>query len=167
MTSDPSLPYSIRLLRRANRLIAALLRSPLHGLLSRDVLLLRYAGARSGRSYALPLSYVVLDGRTYLCTRSSRWWRNLRSTPRVELRLRGQRVGASATVLDPASDEALAGFRAFVEHNPRTGEVLYAVPRGAGDRAHEDDLAREVRRSVVVRLDLDDPRADRRSYSVA
>src|SRR5687767_9984735 len=111
MTTTPeALPLSIRVLRRLNPLVMAILRSPLHRLLSRDLLLLTYVGARSGRRRVLPLSYVELDGLPYLCTRSSLWWRSLRATPHVELVLRGRRLAAVADVLDATSQEALAGF---------------------------------------------------------
>lgn len=155
MTTTPErLPLSIRLLRRLNPLVTAILRSPLHGLLSKDLLLLDHVGARSGRRRVLPLSYVEIDGRPYLCTRSSLWWRNLRAMPRVELVLRGRRVAAVAEVLEAGSRDALAGLRAFLTANPRTGEILYDVRSGADRRPREDDLAREAERSVVVRLDV-------------
>jgi len=48
--------------------IVAVLRSPLHGLLSATLLVLGYTGRRTGRLYRLPLSYVERDGRLYLCT---------------------------------------------------------------------------------------------------
>src|SRR4051794_26226261 len=92
------LPLSIRLLRRLNPLVVALLRSPLHGLLSKDLLLLTYTGRKTGRSRTLPLSYVEIGGHVYLCTRSSLWWTSLRDGARVEIRLRGHRSGASAVV---------------------------------------------------------------------
>lgn len=149
---DDHVPADIRLLRRFNWLIRAVLRSPLHRLLSDDLLVLTCNGRRSGRRMRLPLSYVARDGHLYLCTRNSRWWRNLRGDAVVELRLRGRLVAARATVLDASSDEALAGLRLFVTHNPRTGERLYAVRRG-DDGPREGDLVREVRRSTVVRLD--------------
>jgi deazaflavin-dependent oxidoreductase (nitroreductase family) len=155
MKNEESLPLSIRVLRRLNPLLMALLRSPLHGLLSRDLLLLGYVGARSGRRRELPLSYVEVDGVPYLCTRTSLWWRNLRAKPQVELCLRGRRVAARATVLDPASREALDGLRAFVTRNPRTGTMLYEVRSGADRRPVDEDVTREVLRSVVVRLDVE------------
>ncbi len=150
-----SLPLAIRLLRRLNPLIAAILRSPLHGLVSRNLLALSYVGAKSGRRRTLPLSYVEVGGRLYLCTRSSAWWRNLRAGRAVELRLRGRRVGATPLVVDPRSDEALDALRAFLTANPRTGEMLYDVRTDPTRRPLEDDLRREVPRSVVVRLDVD------------
>ena len=56
-------------------------------------------------------------------------------------------------VLDPDSKEALDGLRAFVTANPTTGVKLYRIRRGPDGRPDETDLAREVRRSVVVRLE--------------
>lgn len=152
--SAETLPIAIRVLRRLNPGIGWLLRSPLHGVLSRDLLLLTYVGAKTGVRRTLPLSYVEVGGRPYLCTRTSGWWRNLRNGRPVELRFRGRRVTATPTVLDVATPEALDAFGAFLGRNPKTGEMLYEVPRGRDGRPREDDLRREVRRSVVVRLDL-------------
>ena len=146
-------PFPVRVLRRMRPVIAALLASPLHGLLSRDVLLMTYTGRKSGRPYTLPLSYVEQGGILYLCTRpeGSRWWRNLKGGGAVQLRWRGRSVSASATVLDADSPEALEGLRAFVTRNPGTGELLYHVAREGG-APREGDLEREVGDSVVVRL---------------
>src|SRR2546423_767043 len=74
LTAAP-LPLAIRVLRRLNPAIVWILRSPLHRLLSANLLALTYTGASSGVAWTLPLSYVALGGRLYLCTRSSRWWR--------------------------------------------------------------------------------------------
>lgn len=150
-----TLPMAIRVLRRLNPVIGWILRSPLHGVLSRDLLLLTYVGPRTGVRRTLPLSYVEVAGRPHLCTRTSGWWRNLRNGRPVELHFRGRRVTATPVVLDLATPEALDAFRAFLTRNPKTGEMLYEVPRGRNGRPGEDDLRREVLRSVVVRLDVD------------
>jgi hypothetical protein len=152
-TTEPPLPLAIRLLRRLNPVIAGILRSRAHGLVSRDLLLLCYVGAKSGITRTLPLSYVEVGGRLYLCTRSSRWWLSLRSGAPVVLWLRGRRVSATPTIVDLRSAEALSALRAFLTANPKTGEMLYEVRHGKDGRPVEDDLGREVSRSVVVRLD--------------
>lgn len=146
-------PLSIRVLRRFNWLVRSILRSPLHGVASRDLLVLAYTGARTRQPRVLPLSYVEHDGCLYLCTRSSLWWRNLRAVPQVEAWLRGRRVAATARVVEPSSAEARDALRAFLGRNPRTGEILYDVRSIAG-RPCEEDVVREAPRSVVVRLDL-------------
>jgi hypothetical protein len=145
-------PLPVRILRRLKPVIVAILGSPLHGLMSRDILLLTWTGRRTGARHTLPLSYVRLGSRLYLCTRpeGSKWWLNLRGGTDVDLVLEGRPVRATATVLDRESEEALDGLRAFVTRNPGTGEMLYHVARGP----READLLREVHASVVVRLDL-------------
>jgi hypothetical protein len=153
-TAAPPLPVAIRVLRRFNPLIAALLRSPLHRIVSRNLLLLTYVGAKSGVSRTLPLSYVEVGSRLYLCTRSSLWWRSLRNGRTVALRLRGRHESATPVVVDLATAEALDALRAFLTANPKTGEMLYQVRAGTDGRPVEDDLRREVLRSIVVRLDI-------------
>ena len=148
---EAHVPPSIRLLRRFNWLVRAILRSPLHGLASGDLLVLAYTGARTRQRRVLPLSYVEHDGRLYLCTRNSMWWRNLRTEPAVEVWLRGRRVAAAAHVVEPTSAEARDALRAFLARNPRTGEILYDV-KSSGGRPCEEDVVREAPRSVVVRL---------------
>ena len=162
-TADSPVPFSIRLLRRAKPLVLALLRSPLHRLLSADILALTWRGRRSGREYTLPLSYVRAPDRNdvvYLCTRpeGSRWWRNFRGGVECHALVGGRRCRAQADVLDPDSDEALAGLRLFVTRNPGTGRMLYNIePRRDGNGPtgpDPEDLAREVANSVVLRLRL-------------
>lgn len=152
---EAPLPLAIRVLRRLNPAIGWVLRSPLHGLASRNLLLLTYVGAKTGRTLTLPLSYVEVGGRPYLCTRTSLWWRNLRGGRAVELHLRGRRVTATPVVVDLSSSEALDALRAFLTVNPKTGEMLYSVRNGTDGRPLEDDLRREIGRSVVVRLDVE------------
>ncbi len=147
------LPASIRILRRMNPLILALLRSPLHGLLSRNLLVLTYVGQRTGSRRSLPLSYVALGDDLILCTRNWFWWRSLRDGRPVEMDLRGQHTTVTPRILDPGSTEALEGFTAFLTKNPGTGETLYGVARGSDGRPRREDLEREVLRSVVVRLE--------------
>lgn len=152
--AEAPLPFAIRVLRRLNPVIAGVLRSPLHQLLSRNLLLLTYVGTKSGRRRTLPLSYVMVGERLYLCTRSSRWWRQLRNGRPVGLRFCGRQVEATPTIVDLSSAEALDALRAFLTANPKTGEMLYEVRIDRDRRPCEADLRREVLRSVVVRLDV-------------
>ena len=66
------------LYRLVNRVVALVLRSPLHGLVSRRILLLTFVGRRSGRTLAVPLNYVRVDGYIVCFTGPawSAWWKN-------------------------------------------------------------------------------------------
>jgi len=62
-----------------NPVLIQLLRSPLHGLLSKSVMLITYAGRKSGKEYTAPVSYVRHDGALLIvASREHAWWRNLR-----------------------------------------------------------------------------------------
>jgi hypothetical protein len=79
--------------RSGNQVIALLLRSPLHRLLSRRLTLITVTGRRSGREHTLPVSYKVNGQRLtipVLWPERKLWWRNLRNDAPVRLRLRGE-----------------------------------------------------------------------------
>jgi hypothetical protein len=78
--------------RSANRLVVAILASPLHPLCSGRLALITVTGRRSGRRHTLPVGYTEHDGRLtipVLWPGRKRWWRNLRGGAAVQVRLRG------------------------------------------------------------------------------
>ena len=103
-----------RLMSRLNPMIAWLLRSPLHPLLSSGLMLVQVTGRRTGRRYWIPVGY-QRDGNTLtvLVSRARRkqWWRNYRDPGPVAVLLRGRTLHGRAQVLPPES----ATFRAAVE----------------------------------------------------
>jgi hypothetical protein len=78
-----------------NRPLALLLRSPLHGVASRSLLLISVTGRRTGRVHTLPVMYrEAADGVLTIgvaAPADKRWWRNLRGDgAAVRVRLRGR-----------------------------------------------------------------------------
>jgi hypothetical protein len=62
-----------------NPFVKALLRSPLHGIASKNIALLHFRGRKSGREFVTPLSYVRENGTVCLLSaHGTRWWMNLR-----------------------------------------------------------------------------------------
>ena len=76
-----------------NPVVAAILRSRFHHLLSGRLIVLSYSGMRSGRTIAVPVGYKELaPGRLRISVGNpSRkvWWRNLRGGAAVTVTLRG------------------------------------------------------------------------------
>ena len=106
-----------------NPIVRTLLRSPLHGLMSGNTMLLSYRGRRSGRQFVIPVSYVRTDrGVGAFAARESAWWKNLQDGPEVELRLAGRSVQARARVEKDDRGAIAEGLTRF----------LVAVPRDAG-----------------------------------
>lgn len=87
--------------RTGNRVVALLLRSPLHPLVSRQLALITVTGRRSGKSYALPVGYRRTGDRVTIPVgwpERKLWWRNLRGGSRVRLRLGNEERGGVANV---------------------------------------------------------------------
>jgi hypothetical protein len=121
-----------RYYRVLNALMRVLLRSPLHGLRSRRVLLLEFQGRRSGRRYRMPVSFWARSEHEVVCLTSatwSQWWRNLDDAA-VVLWLRGHpRQGHAVLIGDPAlKHELVAGFLGHNAHDAHH----YDVPLAGG-----------------------------------
>lgn len=153
MTAEAeALPFRIHVLRRLNPAITCLLKSPIHGVASKRLLVLQYRGRKSGRHYTIPLVYVSLSGRTYCVTRNTQWWRNAVSAPTVTMWLRGLRVEARAERVATTSAEARAAFSQFLTENPGTASLLYGVRVDAHGDPDGGDIDREIHNSNIIRL---------------
>ncbi len=96
-------------MRPDNLIISAIVRSPLHRLMSGTVILLRFRGRKSGQTYTIPVQYARSDGELILFAMGAarkQWWRNLRAHPEVNVLLQG--VWRRATARLVTGDEALA-----------------------------------------------------------
>ena len=113
-----------RLLRHLNPLIAWLLRSALHPLVSGGLMLLEVTGRRTGRRYWIPLGY-QRDGEviTVLVSHAGRkqWWRNYQQPGPVRILLRGQTVAAQARVVPPDSPAFDAAIEGTLRRLPALG----------------------------------------------
>jgi hypothetical protein len=90
--------------RSGNRLVAVLLRSALHPLVSRHLALISVTGRRTGAVHTFPVGFResgdVLTIPVMLPQRKL-WWRNLRDGAPVSLRLRGaERSGQAVARVD-------------------------------------------------------------------
>jgi F420H(2)-dependent quinone reductase len=85
--------------RTANPLIALTLRSPAHGLLSRNLALITVTGRKSGRRFTFPVIYRQDGDRVTIDVgwpERKYWWRNLLDGGPVEMRIRGHRRAGHA-----------------------------------------------------------------------
>lgn len=99
-TREPPLPKQLYVI--INPLMAAILRSPLHGLISKSLMLLIYEGRKSGKRYIIPVGYVPQGNRLYVFTHSP-WWKNFAQSAPVAMRLQGKLVRGTATRTDDAA----------------------------------------------------------------
>ena len=74
-----------------NPFVALLARSPLHFIISNQVLVIQFKGRRSGKSFLVPVSYHEHES-SYTCVtlRSNIWWRNLKDISHTQIWLQGK-----------------------------------------------------------------------------
>lgn len=151
--SPPRRRPSPRAMRQINRLPKAILRSPLHGLISKKILLLTFAGRISGQRYTTPVSY-VRAGDTLLLGTESRWYKNLRGGVPVGVRLQGRERSGVAEVID--DEEGMRqSYRTILTIDRGYGRFIDVTldPDGQPNR---DAVARARQRGlVVIRVQLD------------
>ncbi len=137
--------------RLYNPIVVSLLRSPLHGVMSKSVMLLTYRGRRSAREFTTPVSY-VRDGDNLLVvgSRDHSWWKNLRGGAPVLARVRGRSLEGIAEAFEgeDAEDGLLAVLRAVPAYRRYWGVELDAIDRPEDPEA----LARIARDNTRVRV---------------
>jgi deazaflavin-dependent oxidoreductase (nitroreductase family) len=137
-----------------NGLVIFLLRTPLHVLLSQSMMLITYTGRKSGKQYCIPVNYLPIDeeqGRVFLTTslRKRTWWRNLRGSAPVSLRIQGKNYPATAQAVEDEAD-VVANLAVFLSHVPNFARYIdiKLTPDGVPD---PQDLRQAAQKRVMVR----------------
>lgn len=107
-----------KLFRLVNILVAGLSETFLHRLISHQVLVLRFAGRHSGKSYAIPVSYLLVEHENRpvlhcMTDINGVWWKNLIGAGCIEVSWNGQRRRVAVEVVradSAAIQDALGAF---------------------------------------------------------
>ncbi len=138
-----------------NKMMMWTLHSPLHGIVSKNILLITVTGRKSGKKYTLPISY-VREGDLMLCStdRNVRsWWKNLRGGADVVLRLRGKDVSGHATVVDDDQEAIAKGIETMLKQVPRDAKY-YNVRLDGKKRPFPEDIIRSAQHRVIIKIRL-------------
>jgi hypothetical protein len=131
-----------------------LLKSPWHGLISGNTMIIYFKGQKSGKDYHVPVNYLHVDHTLLTVSSKERtWWRNLRCGAAVTVLLRGTKVSAHACTVEdePGITESL---KTLIEKNPRMAGV-FKVTMGADGQPENESLHQAVSKRVIVRTTLD------------
>ncbi len=130
MTSDttvalpPSPPkFVITIL---NAIISILLRSPLHGALSKSTLVLSFKGVKSGKMYTFPVGYYDLQENTLFVIPLHGWWKNLRGNVPVVVWLKGRKYQGVANATQ-GDDKTVQELERLIAGSPNLIR-LYKIP---------------------------------------
>jgi hypothetical protein len=138
--------------RVVNVPMRAVLSLPFPTPLSRNLMLVRYTGRKSGRVYRQPLSY-ARDGAALLTPGGGRWTLNMESGRPVRIRLRGRDVSARPELVrEPGEVERLLDV--IVAENPPAARFI-PLPRQADGRLEPTALAAALDHGfAIVRWNL-------------
>jgi deazaflavin-dependent oxidoreductase (nitroreductase family) len=101
---------------QGNSVVLAILRSPVHRLLSGMAIELGYTGRRTGRQYTMPVQYARAGDRLVVAPQDAEtktWWRNFRTPQPVTVRLRGRLYDGTARVIRPEDPQWQDDQRAY------------------------------------------------------
>ncbi len=106
MSQTPTVPPYV------NSAMKLVLRSPVHGMVSKTVLLISFTGRKSGKTYTTPVDYSQ-DGDQVTIFTHAGWWKNLRGGAPVTLHIRGRELQGLA---EPVAEDKQAVAAALTEH---------------------------------------------------
>jgi len=90
------------LIKLVNPLIKFMLNSPLHGRMSRRLMVLSFTGRKTGKRYSTPVGYVQ-QGKDIFVFTHSLWRNNFEQPAPIQMRIRGKDVSGTAhLVRDPS-----------------------------------------------------------------
>ncbi len=136
-----------------NRFMIWLLRSPLHSLVSKHVILITLTGRKSGKTYDVPVNY-ARDGQRLWVTsyRQRSWWRNLVGVAPVGVLLAGQRwQGQAEAIIDEG--RVGEGLLAYLSLLPSQAKY-FDIGLDPDGRPLAEDCAKAAKERVIVRIDL-------------
>jgi deazaflavin-dependent oxidoreductase (nitroreductase family) len=130
-----------------------LLKSPLHGMISKGVLSVTVTGRKSGKTISTPTNY-VRDGNSLwvISWRDRTWWRNLRGGANVRLLLAGKSVEGRGQVIEEEKVVAQSLFD-YYRKVPQVAEYV-EIGLDAAGLPVSADCERAAQKMVVVRIDL-------------
>jgi hypothetical protein len=145
-------PPPKRVLSLVNPVVKALLRSPLHRLLDRQLMLVSVTGRRSGRTYTLPVVRHESPDGGFVLSAGGNWRHNLRGGADVRVTLDG-RERAGHAVLEEDPSRAAEVFKGLLD---RAGARALAVKVNVGRSPTAEEIAPALRDRGVAYLRLTD-----------
>jgi hypothetical protein len=130
-----------------------LLKTPLHGFVSKSVMLVGVSGRKSGRRISTPANY-VRDGNTLwvISWRERTWWRNLRGGANVRVLLGGKNMEGSGQVFEE-KDVVAQNLFDYYRKVPKAARYV-GIGLDATGQAKPADCESAAQKMVVIRIDL-------------
>jgi len=135
-----------------NNAMRFVLRSPVHGMVSKFTLLISFTGCKSGKVYTTPVSYSQFEDQVYIFTHAN-WWKNLCGGAPVTLTIRGQELKGWAEPVDEDKDTIATWLAAHLQNVPSDAKY-YNVTLDENRTPKVDDVVQAVQTVTMIRVRL-------------
>ena len=137
-----------------NPFVAFLARSPLHFLLSHQVLVIQFKGRKSGKQYLVPVSYHE-HGTSYTCVtlRSNIWWRNLKELTHIQIWLKGKLQDCQID-LEFNNDQIIKTTLRDLVTNNKLDAYFAKIKLNKDGTPHSDDLSQAAKIHTVLKFTI-------------
>ena len=137
-----------------NPVVAFLARSPLHFLISHQVLVIQFKGRKSGKQYLVPVSYHEHES-SYTCVtlRSNIWWRNLKEVSHTKIWLKGTLKNAQID-LEFNNDQIVENTLRDLVTNNRVDAYFAKIKLNKDGSPHSDYLIQAGKIHTVLKFTI-------------
>jgi hypothetical protein len=129
-----------------------ILRSPMHGMVSKTMLLITFTGRKSGKTYTTPVDYSQ-DGDLVTIFTHANWWKNLIGGAPVALRIRGRDLQGIA---EPVAEDKVSVAAGLMEHLRKvpSDAKYYSVTFDDQKNPRADEVEKAAKNAVMIRVRL-------------
>ena len=137
-----------------NPVVAFLARSPLHFLISHQVLVIQFKGRKSGKQYLVPISYHEHES-SYTCVtlRSNIWWRNLKEVSHTQIWLKGS-LNDVQIDLEFNNDQVVESTLRDLVTNNKVDAYFANIKLHKDGTPHSDDLSQAAKIHTVLKFTI-------------
>jgi deazaflavin-dependent oxidoreductase (nitroreductase family) len=146
MSQTPTIPPYV------NQAMKFILRSPMHAMVSKSVLLITFTGRKSGKSYTTPVSYSQNDGQVTIFTHAG-WWKNLSDGAPVTLHIRGQELQGLAEPVAEDKQAVASGLAAHLR-KMQSDARYYDVTFDGNNNPRAEEVEQAAQTVVMIRIQL-------------
>ena len=133
-----------------NNAMKFVLRSPVHGMVSKFTLLITFTGCKSGKTYTTPVSYSQEGDLVYIFTHAN-WWKNLCGGAPVTLCLQGRELKGQAEPVVEDKDAIAAGLAAHLRKVPSDAKY-YSVTFDDRGNPRAEEVEKAVQTVVMPNI---------------
>ncbi len=136
-----------------NPVMKLILRSPLHSMISKRIMIITFTGRKSGREYSTPVSY-FREGDRVVCFTHGPWWRNIGGGSEVKLRILGEDHTGHAVAITDDVERKVENLTKMLKAVP-SDAGFYSVKFDAIGEPRREDIQLAVKDAVMISIQLE------------